>query len=94
VWYVQGFSEAVMLKALLRAAVDWIVAGLPLQLLKIVIFTQSPSTLTSSDKEKIEIFKNFEEFTKTLKATPEVSLSTLIRYVKFLRYPKSFHELC
>ncbi|XP_077868252.1 uncharacterized protein LOC100375438 [Saccoglossus kowalevskii] len=37
----QGYSETVMLKGMIDAAVNWMKAGLPLRLLKIVVFTRS-----------------------------------------------------
>jgi len=68
---VQGANERVMLAAMLRAAVNWMRAGLPLQLLKIVIYTRGDS-IQDSDK-LIEIFDAFKQKVEKLPRVPQVS---------------------
>lgn len=61
-----------MFKAMLEAAVNWMRAGLPLQLLKIVIYTRGITV--DADNELLEIFHDFKRRVEKLSRVPDVSV--------------------
>jgi hypothetical protein len=65
-----------MFKAMLEAAVNWMRAGLPLQLLKIVIYTRGSAI--EADNELVEIFDGFKRKVEKLRRLPDVSVVLVI----------------
>lgn len=52
----QGNSDAIVLRAIVKAACHWIKAGLPLRCLKIVIYTDKPQTISGPQKNLLGLF--------------------------------------
>lgn len=61
---------------MLEAAVNWMRAGLPLQLLKIVIYTRGSAI--EADNELVEIFDGFKRKVEKLRRLPDVSVVLVI----------------
>ncbi|XP_022091421.1 uncharacterized protein LOC110979700 [Acanthaster planci] len=60
----QGFDQVVMLKGMVEAAVNWMKAGLPLRLLKIVLFCQGKddeAMAKAAERDYSRVFKSFED---------------------------------
>jgi hypothetical protein len=71
-----------MLGAILRAAVNWMERGLPLKLLKIVIYSEG----TARDLMETFIASKNQHRTETDEAPPVSALSTDTQYDLFLSY--------
>lgn len=78
----QGWSPKQMLQAILLAAVDWIERGLPLRLLKIVIYSEDTA------REMLDVFKASKQQRQTAfeHAPHESALPADWRYDVFLSY--------
>ncbi|KAK7104240.1 uncharacterized protein [Littorina saxatilis] len=80
----QGNSDAIVLRAIVKAACHWIKAGLPLRCLKIVIYTDKPQTISGPQKNLLGLFakqkmmwenSKYEEEKKTEQKKFDVCLS-------------------
>ena len=60
-----------MLSAMMQAAVNWMRAGLPLRLLKIVIYARGEASSKLNEK-LIKIFDGFRSQVKNLPRVPQV----------------------
>jgi O-acetyl-ADP-ribose deacetylase (regulator of RNase III) len=78
----QGWPSKQMLGAILRAAVNWMERGLPLKLLKIVIYSEG----TARDLMETFIASKNQHRTETDEAPPVSALSTDTQYDLFLSY--------
>ena len=63
----QGYGKVSMLQGMVVAAVNWMKAGLPLRLLKIVLFAK----VTDGKMEKVN-FKGFEDVCKKFSGLKEM----------------------
>ena len=57
-----------MLYAILDAAVNWMRAGLPLETLRIVIYSEEPKKISQKHKRLLALFRDFK---KAVEKTPE-----------------------
>ena len=56
---IQVYPKKLVLRQILKAAVNWIKTGLPLRTLKIVLFSRNPQ---KEDKSFVPLFQLFEEY--------------------------------
>ncbi|XP_032233355.1 uncharacterized protein LOC5508685 isoform X2 [Nematostella vectensis] len=57
----QGYSEQLVLRQVMNAAIHWMKAGLPLRTLKVVIFARNPEKEDKSHKPLFELFKEYKD---------------------------------